>query len=54
MIILYELIDFIKVIRIKMFAIYAKCLSTDSAKSCALSAFVLAALPSRRSVGWSH
>ena len=48
MIILYELVDFIKVIRIKMFALY---LSTDSAKSCALSAFVLGTLSSWCSVG---
>ena len=44
MIILYELVDFIKVIRIKMFALYAEGLSTDSAKGCTLSAFVLATL----------
>ena len=43
MIILYELIDFIRVIRNKMFALNAECLSTDSAKSCALSAFVVVA-----------
>ena len=45
MIILYELTDFIKVIRIKMFALNAG-LSTNLAKSCALSAFVLANLSS--------
>ena len=44
-IILYELVDFIKVIRIKMFAL-VKCLSTDSTKSCALLAFVLPTLSS--------
>ena len=52
MIILYELIDFIEVVRIKMFApAMPKCLSTDSAKSCALCAFVLASLSSWRRVG---
>ena len=44
MIILYELIDFIKVIRINMLLSMPKCLSNDSAKSCAFSAFVLATL----------
>ena len=52
MIILYEFVDFIKVIRIKMFALsMPKCLSTDSAKSCTLSAFVLATLSAWSSVG---
>ena len=41
MIILNKFIDLMKVIRIET---KAKCLSTDSAKSCALSAFVLATL----------
>ena len=51
MIILYELVDFIKVIRIKMFALDAEVSSTDSAKSCALSTFVLATLSSWGSAG---
>ena len=51
MIILYELIDFIEVIGIKMSLSMRKCLSRDSAKRCALSAFVLATLSSWRSVG---
>ena len=50
MIILYELVDFTEVIRIKVFAML-KCLSTDSEKTCALSAFFLANLSSWRSVG---
>ena len=41
MIILDEFVDFIKVIRIEMITLCAKCFSTDSAKSCALSALVL-------------
>ena len=45
MIILDEFVDFIKVIRIKMVAFYAKMpLDRESAKSCALSALVLATL----------
>ena len=50
MIILCELVDFIKVIRIKYLLSMLKCLSTDSAKNCALSAIVLATLSSWRSV----
>ena len=44
MVILYEFADLIKVIQIKMDALDVKCLSTDSAKSCALSALVVATL----------
>ena len=44
MITLDEFVDFIKVIRIKMIAFYAEMSLTDSAKSCALSALVLAIL----------
>ena len=51
MIILYELVDFIGMIRIKVFALMPKCISTDLAKSCSLSAFVLATLSSWRSAG---
>ena len=52
MIILNEFVDFIEVIRINMFAIYAEVPfdRLDSAKSCALSAFVLATLSSWGSV----
>ena len=49
-IILYELIDFIKVIRIRMFALNAKVYFDRFGKSCALSAFVLAILSSWCSV----
>ena len=51
MIILYELVDFIKVIRTKCLLSVPKCPSTDSTKSCTLSAFVLATLSSWRTVG---
>ena len=51
MVILYELVDFIKVIRIKVFALYAEVSFDRSAKNCALSAFVLATLSLWCSVG---
>ena len=51
MIILNEFIDLMKVIQIKMAFSMQKCLSPDSAKSCALSALVLATLFEWRRVG---
>ena len=50
MVILYEFVNFIEVVRIKMLALYAE-VPLDLAESCALSAFVLATLSSWRSVG---
>ena len=50
-IILYKLVDLIEVFGIKVINLNAKCLSTDSAKSCALSALVSAVFASRCNAG---
>ena len=50
-IILYKLVDLIEVVQIKISLWMLKCLSTDSAKSCTLSALVLAVFASSRKAG---